>query len=122
MVIRCSKRNCGWLMADLAIAMGILVIAMLPLSASFVHEQKLCRIYYHKAVAMEIVDGEFEVLLSGHHKNLKPGVQPYEIRSAAATNLPPGQFVLTLEPGHLMLEWLPAKKWGGGRVFREADI
>ena len=122
MVIRRSKKNRGWLMADLAIAMGILVIAMLPLSASFVHEQKLCRIYYHKAVAMEIVDGEFEVLLSGHYKNFRPGAQPYEIRAASATNLPAGQFQLTLEAKHIMLEWIPAKKWSGGRIFREADL
>src|SRR4051812_3499574 len=43
MVIRCKKPGLagGWLIADLAIAMGIVVLAMLPLAVSMVHEQKL---------------------------------------------------------------------------------
>src|SRR4051812_18279652 len=103
MVIKSRIRNGGWLLADLAIAMAILVIAMLPLTAAIVHEQKLCRIYYYKAVAMEIVDGELEVLLSGQNREFHPGVQPYFTSAASATNLPPGDFLLTVDPGHIKL-------------------
>jgi hypothetical protein len=115
-------RRGGWVMADLVMAMGILVVAMMPLAVSFVREQKLCRIYYFRGLAMELVDGEMEVLLAGYHKNFPEGVHPYPIKRTAAANLPPGDFILTVQPKHLRLEWLPRKRGSGGKVSREADL
>lgn len=122
MVIRPDRRENGWVMADLVMAMGMFVLTMLPLTASFVHEQKLCRIYYYQALAMELIDGEFEALLAGDHNQFQAGMHPYPVKSMAATNLPPGDFVLTKEAKRLRLEWLPKKRGSGGRVFREAEL
>lgn len=123
MVIRFRTRSReGWFTADLAFGMALLVIALIPLAFSFAQEQKLCRAYYFQAVAMEIVDGEMEILRAGEWKSFKPGRQDYAVQAEAAKNLPPGKFVLTLEPKRMVLEWDPAKKQKGGRAFREATL
>ncbi len=102
--------------------MAILASVMIPLGFSFAYEQKLCRAYYFQAIAMEIIDGEIEVLRAGEWKSFKSGVQPYSVDAKAAKNLPPGQFVLTLHPPDLQLEWMPVKKGKGGRVQRAAVL
>ena len=124
MVISLSSKpkSGGWLMADLALGMALLVIALLPLAYSFSQEQKLCRAYYFQAVAMEIVDGELEVLRAGAWKSFQPGRQDYLVKANAAKNLPPGRFVLTVEQAKLLLEWIPQNQQKGGRVFREAAL
>ena len=40
------------------VAMSILVVVMIPISFSFLSERQEFGIYYHRAVAMELVDGE----------------------------------------------------------------
>ncbi|MCL5099459.1 MAG: hypothetical protein M1608_18375 [Candidatus Omnitrophica bacterium] len=109
----------GTMIVELVIAMGILVAVMIPLSFSFLQEQRACRAYYYQAVAMEIVDGEMEVLRAGEWRAFTPGTHPYTVSARAATNLPPGGFLLTLEESRLRLEWLPEGKGRGGRVWRE---
>jgi hypothetical protein len=108
--------------AELVVAIGILAGTLIPVSFGFLHEQKLCRAYYFRALAMEIVDGEMETLVAGGWRAFKPGVQPYTVRSEAAINLPPGQFTLTLTPGTARLEWSPAKHDRGGGVMREVRL
>ena len=118
-----SKRpERGWLTTELVVAMGILTVTMLPLAFSFVSEMKLCRAYYYRAVAMEIVDGEMEILAAGEWRAFKPGTQTYAVRAESAKVLPPSRFVLTLEKERVRLEWLPDKKNKGGRVVREARV
>ena len=114
------RRQRGWMTTELVVAMGILTVTMLPLAFSFVSEMKLCRGYYYRAVAMEIVDGEMEILAAGEWRAFKPGAQTYTVRADAAKVLPPSHFVLTLENERVRLEWLPDKKNKGGRVVREA--
>lgn len=112
----------AWLSLDLGIAISLLLIALLPLAFSFSYEQKLCRIYYFQAVAMEIVDGEFEILRAGAWKEQPLGTHEYEVKAGAATNLPPGKFLLTIEDRWLRLEWRAEKRGKGGRVVREGAI
>ena len=111
----------GTLVAELIIAIAILVIAMLPLAYSFVQDEKVARHFYRRAVAMELVDGEMEVLLAGEWRSFKEGTQPYAFHAASATNLPPAKTVLTITGKHLRLEWQPDKSFSGGKVIREAD-
>ena len=126
MVIRIGlfqrPRQRGALMADVAVGIAILAAVLLPLSLSMVKDQKLCRAYYYRAVAMEIVDGEMEILAAGEWRAFQPGSHTYAVRAEAAKNLPPGRFSLTLERRLIRLEWVPDKKRGIGPVLREFRI
>jgi hypothetical protein len=101
-------------------ALAILTIAILPLSYMFGSELSLCRRYYNRAVAMEIVDGEMEVLVAGEWRAYANGTHPYPIHADAAKNLPAGNFVLTVHDKHLRLEWSPADHRQAANIFREA--
>jgi hypothetical protein len=117
-----KKLRPAFITAELVVAMGILVVVMIPLGFSFLYEQKLCRAYYFQAIAMEIIDGEMEVLRAGEWKSFKAGEQAYPVDAKSANNLPPGRFVLTVGPQNLRLEWIPQKKGKGGRVWRECAL
>jgi hypothetical protein len=125
MVIRTSShsaRESGALMTELIVAMSVLLVAFLPLAYSIASEQRLARAYYQRAVAVEIVDGEMEVLAAGGWKNFAIGTHEYPVRANAATNLPPGTFLLTVEAARLKLEWKPAVRDHGGNVVREVGL
>lgn len=110
----------GALMTEMVVAMALLLFALMPLAYSFAKEQRYLRANYQRAVAMEIVDGEMEILLAGEWRVFKDGAQPYQPRGNALTNLPAGRFELTLAGPKVRLEWLPAVKDHGGNVVREA--
>ena len=110
------------LLTEAVVALGILATALLPLAFSFYHEGKLARAYFHKAVVMELIDGEMEVLAAGEWRALPPGRQNYTLRGTAATNLPPGECVLTLEANKARLEWIPKQRGTGGGFAREAVL
>ena len=110
------------LITEWVVAMGILTFVMVPLAFSFMQESKLCRAYYYKALAMEIVDGEMEALAAGEWRAFKAGQQDYRVSAAAATNLPPGSFSLTLVEKRVRLEWIPKRRGGGGGVVREVKL
>lgn len=116
------RRARGSLSAELTVALGVLVAAVLPLSVAFVHDQTALRSRYFRAVALEIVDGEMEVLAAGEWRAFPPGRQPYPVRAEAAKNLPPGAFILTLTNGRARLEWVPETRGAGGTVVREAVL
>jgi hypothetical protein len=121
MVNRSSHRlkERGMLMTELVVAMGIIVMAVLPLAFSISQERQLLRASYNRAVAMEIVDGEMEVLLAGEWRAFREGAQDYAPHALAAENLPPGKFQLTITGKRLRLEWVPPGKDQGGKVVRE---
>ena len=60
-------------MAELLAAIALLAIAVLPLGYSITSERTLARSHYERAVAMEIVDGEIEVLAAGEWRAFSPG-------------------------------------------------
>ena len=119
---RSVTRQRGTLMIELLVAMGLLAIALFPLAYSFVTEQRWSHALYQRTVAMEIVDGEIEVLAAGEWHSYAPGTHDYLARANAATNLPPGRLLLTLEPGKARLEWRPADRKRGGIVVREVNV
>jgi len=114
-----SKHVSGALMIELLVAMALLLGALLPLAYSIASERQLARATYQRAVAMELVDGEMEILAAGEWRAFPAGRYPYPIRAAAATNLPPGAFLLTVTPIKVRLEWQPTVKRHGGPVARE---
>jgi hypothetical protein len=115
-------RQRGSLMVELLVATAILIGVLLPLAYSFVGERRLTRAYYQRAVAMEIVDGEMETLLAGEWRTFPPGTHDYRVHADAATNLPPGRFILIVQPDKVRLRWQPALKDHGGPVTREAVL
>ena len=109
-------------MVEVLVAVAILIGVLFPLAYSFVGERRLARSCYQRAVAMEIVDGEMEVLLAGEWRAFSPGVHGYRVHAGAATNLPPGRFTLSVQPARLQLRWQPVVKNHGGPVTREAIL
>jgi len=112
----------GFMVSEMVMAMGILVLAILPLSYSVNSDARLLRATYQRSVAMEIVDGEMEILAAGAWRNFPEGAHPYAVHANAAANLPPGQFQLTRTGQHFRLEWSSAKKQGIGPVVREVTV
>jgi hypothetical protein len=106
-------------MVELMVAMAIIVLALLPVTYTFSQERQLALKYYQQAVALEIVDGEMELLLAGAWRAYRPGKHTYSVRAESAVNLPPGEFVLTMEGNQVRLEWQPSGRHSGTRVVRE---
>jgi hypothetical protein len=116
----CFRRR-GSLLIELLVAMAILSGVVLPLAYSISAERTYARAVYQRAVAMEIVDGEMELLAAGAWRGFTNGMIDYPVRAGAATNLPPGRFILTMTSEKLLLEWRPSVKQHGGPVVREVN-
>jgi len=110
------------MMIELIVAMALITGAMLPLGYSFASEYRLARASYQRAVAMEIVDGELEILAAGEWRAQPGGSSEYRVHAVAATNLPPGRFQLTIQSRTIRLEWRPAVRQHGGSVVREVTL
>ncbi len=68
------SREHAFLMTEMLVALAILLGALLPLAYSLVSEKRLARAAYQRAVAMELVDGEMEVLVAGEWRAMPVGV------------------------------------------------
>lgn len=115
----------GALATECIIALGLIALAVFPLSFAFLHEARYSRACYHRAAAMGVVDGEMEILAAGEWQSFPVGTQDYPVKAPAATNLPPGRFILTiekLEKTRLRLEWRPAGGKSGGPLLRERNL
>lgn len=106
MVIPLNKRRKdGLLSTDLIVALSIIALALIPLSYSWLKDQQICRAYYHRALANQLVDGEMEILVAGEWKSIPEGTAQVQISGRAATNLPPGAFTLHRSGNELRLNW-----------------
>ena len=86
MSINRPERKRGFLTVELVVAMAILLVAVFPLSYGFLRERQVSRACYYRAVAMEIVDGEMEVLQCGEWRAFGEGSQAYSVRAESAAN------------------------------------
>src|SRR5436190_16457944 len=109
-------------MAELIVAMAVLVIAMLPLSFAALSNARELRTTYQKAIANEILDGEAEILAAGAWQQIDEGTHVYNIHANAATNLPPGEFQISRTGNVIRLQWKAIKKIGLGTISREVKI
>tara|TARA_B100001971_G_C18197556_1_gene542459 strand:+ start:500 stop:883 length:384 start_codon:yes stop_codon:yes gene_type:complete len=117
------KEQGSVLLAELIGAMLVLTLAMMPIILMLAKDQQTCRKYYFKAVAMEVVDGEMEVLRAGYWKEFEQGVQTYPTTANSVTNLPEGELLLTLEAKRMRLEWKPKEeRYRSVHVVREVDL
>ena len=117
-----TRRERGFMMVDLFVGMAILAVAILPLAFSYVKESRMLRAEYFHGVAMEIVDGEMEILAAGEGRNLPDGSRTYTVHSRAAASLPPGHFQLTKTGRQLRLEWVSGQRQGIRPVIREVTL
>ena len=117
-----KRHRSAFLMVELLVAMALVVVILLPFAYAFTGERRVALASYQRAVAMEVVDGEMEALLAGEWRAFKPGTHDYHVHAGAATNLPPGRFILTVQPDKVRLRWQPALKDHGGPVTREAVL
>jgi len=109
-------------MTDIIVGMAILTLAIMPITYSFVHERQLLRVEYFRSVAVEIVDGEMEILAAGEWRDFPDGTQVYTVHAKAAARLPSGHFQLTKSGNHLRLEWKSDVRRGIGEVVREITV
>lgn len=117
-----SFRRSGLLMTEIMIGLAILSLAIFPLAYSFAQETKYLRRCYERAIAMEIVDGEMEIIRAGGWRSFTNGVQSLKTTARSFTNLPPGELRLTLSEKHARLEWLPNESSHGSPVVREVTL
>jgi len=116
------RRQRGFLEVDLVVALALLTLAILPVGYSVFHERRLLRAEYYRTVAVELVDGEAEILAAGAARSFPDGAQDYGVTAPAAASLPPGKFTFTKTGAHVRLEWTPAERLGVGAVIREFDL
>ena len=112
----------GLLMTEVMIALAIVSLGILPLAYSFAQENKYLRRCYERSVAIEIVDGEMEIIRAGGWRRFTNGVHTITTTANSATNLPPGELRLTLTDKQVRVEWLPAETSHGSPVVREAAL
>ncbi len=124
MVIKLNRLSSAhaFLLLDLVVGMGLLVLAIFPLAYTVNSESRLFRATYQRAIAMEIVDGEMEILTAGEWLSCPEGTHPYAVTARAAANLPAGQFELTRTGRHLRLAWTATEKSGIGTLVREVTL
>src|SRR6478609_8066839 len=75
-----NKRARASVLLELVVAMGILTTVMLPIAFSYTLELRTVRAQYFRAVAMEVIDGEMEILLAGEWQTLAQGQHNYSIQ------------------------------------------
>jgi len=109
MVIRPGKRSSerGVLEVDILIAIALLFIAAIPLMCSFGSDARALRFDYDRAVAMECVDGEMEVLAAGAWRHHPLGTNQITLSGNAARNLHPPTATLICQTNSIRLEWHP---------------
>lgn len=111
----------GFLEVDMLVAIALLLVALLPLAYSFVSDQRAARIAYERAVAMELIDGEMEMLVAGAWRNYPTGTNDFLLTGNATINLSTSRALLIIEPGLIRLEWRTAKRRSPG-IIREVNV
>jgi len=109
MVIRRGKKTSrrGLLETDMVIAMALLFGAAIPLMCTFSSDARALRFGYDRAVAMECVDGELEVLAAGAWRNQPMGTNEIVLSGNAAKNLRPPTAKVIRQPDSIRVEWRP---------------
>ena len=116
------RRQRGLVAADLTVALGIIALVIAPLAHGWVKQQRVLRNLYQRSIAMQIVDGEAEIIAAGNWVGIPDGRQPYSITAAAKQNLPPGRFLSTRTKDAIRLEWIPSGRGYGGTIVRTVKL
>ena len=118
-----SAARCrAFLQLDIAVAITVLALVFIPLSISSSGDLDLARRHYFEAVALQLIDGEMDVLLAGERRKHTTGEHRITPIGEAVQNLPEGEFVLTVHDQKLTLAWVPTKRAKWGRVERVVEL
>ena len=117
-----SAKRLAFLQLDVAIAITVLALVFIPLSVSSSGDLDLARRHYFEAVALQLIDGEMDVLLAGERRKYTTGEHRITPVGEAVQNLPEGEFVLTVHDQKLTLAWVPTKRAKWGRVERVVEL
>ena len=112
----------AFLQLDVAVAITVLALVFIPLSVSSSGDLDLARRQYFEAVALQLIDGEIDVLLAGERRKYTPGEHQIKPVGEAVQNLPEGEFVLTVQEQKLTLAWTPTKRAKWGRIERVVEL
>ena len=112
----------AFLQLDVAVAITVLALVFIPLSISSSGDLDLARRHYFEAVALQLIDGEMDVLLAGERRKYTTGEHRITPIGEAVQNLPEGEFVLTVHDQKLTLAWVPTKRAKWGRVERVVEL
>ena len=112
----------AFLQLDVAVAITVLALVFIPLSVSSSGDLDLARRQYFEAVALQLIDGEMDVLLAGERRKYTPGEHQIKPVGEAVQNLSEGEFVLTVHDQKLTLAWVPTKRAKWGRVERVVEL
>lgn len=116
--IDCNRRKAGSFVIDVTVAMTLLVLVAIPFALGYINSEKQMRQAYYRAVALEVVDAEAEILAAGLLRQYPEGESNYPVLRGAATHLPPGTFRLGRTGNTGTLEWRSQKPMPGGTVRR----
>ena len=117
-----SIRCLAFIQLDIAVAIVILGLIFIPLSVTSSAKLDLARRHHFEAVALNLIDGEIDVLLAGEIKKYKLGKSLITPPGEAVGSLPKGEFILTLNEKTIKLEWVPKKLTKWGRIQREVNL
>jgi len=95
------------------VAIALLTVAILPLAYSFVADQRAMRSSYEHAVAMQLLDGEMEVLAAGAWRTYPSGTNRVTLHGKASVNLSNQEATLIIDPKFIRLEWNAPGRMGG---------
>ena len=112
----------AFLQLDVAVAITVLALVFIPLSVSSSSDLDLARRQYFEAVALQLIDGEMDVLLAGERRKYTPGEHQIKPVGEAVQNMPEGEFTLTVHDQKLTLAWVPTKRAKWGRVERVVQL
>ncbi len=112
----------AFLQLDVAVAITVLALVFIPLSISSSGDLDLARRHYFEAVALQLIDGEMDVLLAGERQKYTTGEHRITPVGEAVQNLPEGEFVLTVQEQKLTLAWMPNKRAKWGRIERVVEL
>lgn len=112
----------AFLQLDVAVAITVLALVFIPLSVSSSGDLDLARRHYFEAVALQLIDGEMDVLLAGERRKYTTGEHRITPVGEAVQNLPEGEFVLTVQEQKLTLAWMPNKRAKWGRIERVVEL
>jgi len=112
----------AFLQLDVAVAITVLALVFIPLSISSSGDLDLARRHYFEAVALQLIDGEMDVLLAGERRKYTTGEHRITPVGEAVQNLPEGEFVLTVQEQKLTLAWMPNKRAKWGRIERVVEL
>lgn len=103
-----NRSRRGVLEVDMLIAMALLLGAAIPLMCTFASDARALRQGYNRAVAMECVDGELEVLAAGAWRQQPLGTNEITLSGTAVHNLRPPTATVIRRPDSIRVEWRPA--------------